>query len=118
MTEIIGSIVLVLLCLTGMVTVLQAFCGWLLSPGEEDTMIVLVPVRGHCEEAELLLRSAVHRVQRMGGKDRKILLCVDCGMDTETRAICERFCDSETIELINPQRITSYFRCNTTENDV
>ena len=96
MAELIGSVAVVVLCLVGVMTILQAFCGWLLSPRKEDTMILLVPLRGHCEEAEMLLRSAVQRVRNMGGKDRKVLLCVDCGMDTESRAVCERFCREDS----------------------
>lgn len=106
------------LCMLGMLALLDGVTGWLLSPEREDTLLVLVPVRGHREDAELLLRSAVHRVQRMGGRDEKILLCVDCGMDEETRCICRSLCEEEGAELINPERITAYFRCNAPENDV
>ena len=119
MAEIIGSVCVVVLCLIGVTTVLQAFGGWMLLPRKENTMILLIPLRGHCEEAELLLRGAVQRVRAMGGRDRKVLLCVDCGMDEESRAVCVRFCDeNEEMSLVAPEEITEYFHCKTDAHDV
>lgn len=119
MTEMICGFLLMVLCMVGMVSLLQSFCEWLLSPGKENRMIVLVPLRGHCEETEFLLRNAVARVRRMGGKDDKVLLCVDCGMDEETRDLCIRFCTGHPeMLLVRPEEIPVYFRCKSGENDV
>ena len=54
--EILGSALLVLLCLTGLTALLQALNRWLLSPGKEHEMVMLVPVRGAQPDAEQLLR--------------------------------------------------------------
>ena len=49
--------------------------------------MIIVPISGHNEEAELLLRSAASRVKWMGDTQQKVI-CLDCDMDEETRAIC------------------------------
>ncbi|MBQ9082871.1 MAG: hypothetical protein IJY28_05160 [Clostridia bacterium] len=115
--EALGGIVLAVLCIAGMTWILQLVCDWLLSPEEDTPMIMLVPIQGHCEDAEMVLRSAVHRIRQMGDGTH-ILLCVDCGMDAETRVICSRICMDEAVPLIEPERITSYFRCNIGKDDV
>ena len=119
MREIVGSVLLVLLCAAGLTAVLQSFCTWLLAPGKEKAMLRLVPMRGHCEDAEQVLRSAVQRVRAMGGADRKTLLCVDCGMDDETQEICARFCaDRPGMKVIVPEEISAWFHCNAPQDDV
>ena len=67
--EILGSALLVLLCLTGLTALLQALNRWLLSPGKEHEMVMLVPVRGAQPDAEQLLRGdlSVTEVADMSG---------------------------------------------------
>ena len=117
--EILGSALLVLLCLTGLTALLQALNRWLLSPGKEHEMVMLVPVRGAQPDAEQLLRGAIQRLRAMGGADRKTLLCVDCGLDDETQEICARFCaDRPGMKVIVPEEISAWFHCNAPQDDV
>lgn len=74
-------------------------------------MLIVVPVTGHDEEAEFVLRSAAQRAKWMGGKDEKRVLCVDCGMDEETRHICETICrEYRFMEIVTPEELGSRFR--------
>ena len=119
MREIVGSVLLVLLCAAGLTAVLQSFCTWLLAPGKEKAMLILVPMRGHCEDAEQVLRSAVQRVRAMGGADRKTLRCVDCGMDPATRDVCARMCAAhDGLFLVKIEEISAHIHCNPEENQV
>ena len=117
MMEIFGGIVLAVLCIAGMTAMMETLCDWLLQPEKEDPMIVLIPMRGHCEDAEAVLRGAVYRMRRWN-TENPLLLCVDCGMDAETRVICSRICMDADIPLVEEEKITSYFRCNRAEDDV
>lgn len=117
--EILGCSLLVLLCLAGLTALLQALCRWLLAPGKESEMVVLVPIRGHCTDAEMVLRSAIRRIHEMGGSDRKMLLCVDCGMDEETHNVCERICSERSgAFLVKIEEVSSYLHCNSPENQL
>ena len=117
--EILGSALLVLLCLTGLTALLQALNRWLLSPGKEHEMVMLVPVRGTQPDAEQLLRGAIQRLRAMGGADRKTLLCVDCGMDPATRDVCARMCAAhDGLFLVKIEEISAHIHCNPEENQV
>ena len=58
--------------------------------GVGDGILVLEPMSGHCEDAEFILRSAARKTQLSGFGSR--IICVDAGMDRETRRVCELVC--------------------------
>ncbi|HIS69464.1 MAG TPA: hypothetical protein IAA58_08910 [Candidatus Gallacutalibacter stercoravium] len=88
MLEVIGGVLGVFLMLLGFVEIFKhAVLLILRMKGEKEIMIV-VPVRGHNEEAELLLRSAAERVRWAGDMRDSRVICLDCDMDEETRKIC------------------------------
>ncbi|MCI8497177.1 MAG: hypothetical protein HFE85_02850 [Clostridiales bacterium] len=89
--EAIGQIVLLILVLLGLVYLMRLLMMKLLSPGQENDFLVLVPVYGHREDVELMLRSAAARA-RWFGKRRMIVTVLDCGMDEETENLCRRLC--------------------------
>jgi hypothetical protein len=111
MLEWFGNIVVVLLGLIGVTELVRLIVFWMLSPGRGEKMLIVVPVTGHDEEAEFVLRSAAQRAKWMGGKDEKRVLCVDCGMDEETRRICETICrEYRFMEIVAPEELENYFR--------
>lgn len=88
MLEAICGIIGMILVILGLVEVVQIVTFWVLQTKEEREILIVVPIAGHNEEVEYLLRSAAAQVKWLGSKYQKIL-CVDCGMDTETRLICQ-----------------------------
>ena len=111
MLDWLGSVAVVLLGLIGVTEVVRLIVFWMLSPGRGEKMLIVVPVTGHDEEAEFVLRSAAQRVKWMGGKDEKRVLCVDCGMDEETRHICEAICrEYRFMEIVQPEELGERFR--------
>lgn len=117
--EILGSALIVLLCLTGLTALLQALNRWLLAPGKEHDMVMLVPMQGVQPDAEQVLRGAIQRLRAMGGSDRKTLLCVDCGMDPQTRDVCARICGAhDGLFLVRVEEIPAHIHCNSAENQV
>ena len=94
MLETISAIICVLFIIIGLVEVFRSIVLFVLRPKGEDTAMTIVPICGHNEEAEYLLRSAAARVKWAdNGRERRVI-CLDCGMDLETRMICEKMVHS------------------------
>ena len=94
MLETISAIICVLFIIIGLVEVFRSIVLFVLRPKGEDTAMTIVPICGHNEEAEYLLRSAAARVKWAdNGRERRVI-CLDCGMDLETRMICEKLVHS------------------------
>ena len=88
MFEIIVKILFVLFALVGIAELFRMFLFWLLKTKNQGELYLVLSVKGHDEEVEISLRSALERVKWMRGSEVR-LLCVDCGMDEETRRICD-----------------------------
>lgn len=103
MLDSIGILLGVLLSILGLVEVCRVITLWILRTKEENDAMMIVPIRGHNEEAELLLRSAAARAKWTGGSRLQRVICLDCGMDEETRVVCETLSQDFTfIELRTP----------------
>lgn len=98
MFDIIGKVFFSLLAVVGMVELFRALLFRMLRTGNPGRLFLVVSFRGHDDEAELALRSAAERVKWSGYSDVRVL-CVDKGMDAETRGLCEMVC-GESSEII------------------
>ena len=45
-----------------------------------------------CENAEYILRSAAAKVKWISRGRNDCVICLDCGMDDETKRICQKIC--------------------------
>ncbi len=79
----------VFLVILGLVELFRMAAFQLLRTKGENDIMIIVPVYGHNEEAELLLRSAAARIKWTGGMSQQRVVCLDCGMDEETKEICD-----------------------------
>lgn len=106
MLEILFKIVFVLFAVLGMVEAFRLFLFWLLKTKNPGKLCLVVSISGHDEDAELVLRSACERIRWLpDGKTE--LIVVDCGMDEETRRICEMAClDLPEIRLCRPDEVS------------
>ncbi|MGN1043280.1 MAG: hypothetical protein ACI4PR_00550 [Acutalibacteraceae bacterium] len=61
-----------------------------------------VPINGHKEDIEFIIRNIILELKKAHKIYTSKIIFIDCGMDKETRKICEIFCKnySETINLI------------------
>ena len=106
MLETIGIILGIFLGIVGLVQVVRTVTLWFLRPHGKNAGILVVPIKGHNEEAELLLRSAAERVRWMSGGRPQAVVCMDCGMDSSTLAICASVCaDYPFMELHHKQEV-------------
>ena len=89
MFDIIGRTLIALLAVIGLVESCRMVYYWLLRAPHPGRLYWIIPVEGHDEQAELRLRNALEHLNTVGGVQNKWILCVDYGMDEETRQICE-----------------------------
>lgn len=105
MVAVLLKIVFVLFAVLGMVEAFRLFVFWLLKTEKPGKLYLVVPMGGHDEEAELVLRSACERVRWLPGGGAELLL-VDCGMDEETRRICDMTCaDLPELQFCRPDEV-------------
>lgn len=118
----IGGVLLTFFLLLGVLVGLRQAMHWLFDRPLENVVWVPVSFQGHVENAEMQLRQAVHRLQTWPGD--KVLLCIDCGMDEETRRVCELFAqDFPVCRVVTPDEVASLCsfeesNCNPGKNQV
>ncbi|MCI1964671.1 MAG: hypothetical protein LKJ17_00845 [Oscillospiraceae bacterium] len=107
MFEIFIKIVFVLFTILGMVEAFRIFLFWLLKTEKSGKFCLILTMTGHDEDAELVLRSACERLRWMPDRQAELIV-VDCGMDEETRRICELTCfDLPEICLCRPDEVNN-----------
>jgi hypothetical protein len=85
--EIICKVIFVLVAIVGIADIFRVLMFWLLRTKNEGKLYLVISIHGHEEETEFILSSAIERIKFMPGKDKR-LICLDKGMDEETRKIC------------------------------
>lgn len=104
MLEVLLRVILAFFCVAGVVAVFRMVWFHLLRTRNSGSFYLILPISGHDEEAEMSLRSAAERIKWIGSEAR--LLCVDRGMDEETRSVCEFACrDYPEIEICRPEEL-------------
>jgi len=104
--DMISKIIIALFVIIGLTEFCRTLIMWLYKPRHAEKITIIVPIEGHEEEAELILKSAVEKMRWMGGQGKKQLICVDCGMDDETREICTIICNRYPfVEICNVQQL-------------
>lgn len=91
-------VIFIILSIIGLVSVVRKIIMWLLKY-DEDEIITVIPIKGHCENVEYRIRCAYERANWSSENHR--IICLDKGMDNETRTICNKVCDRFGIEIIN-----------------
>ena len=91
LAESIGAGIVLLLAVYGCVQGVRQAVLRLLRPPKHPAGLWFVPVSGHREDAEYLVRSLSAR-RRWGGEGTEVCL-VDVGADRETRAVARRACE-------------------------
>lgn len=88
MLRLICDIVCVFLLILGLVEVIRFIIIKLMVVKKDRDELVVLPIYGHNEEAELLLRSVATKIRWNDLDCEKLIVCLDCGMDEETKHIC------------------------------
>ena len=101
--QILLTIVL-FLAIFGCAELIRLLALRILSPSRGAKEILVIPVAGHLENIEYIIRSAaVRRNWGRCAKNRPVLL-LDAGMDEETRRLAEVACTAvKGVDLYTPQ---------------
>lgn len=90
-------VVFVILSILGLVSIVRKIIMWLLKY-DDGEIITVIPIKGHCENIEYRIRCAYERANWSSENHR--IICLDKGMDAETRILCNKICNRFGIELI------------------
>lgn len=89
MFQLIIFAIFIFLIILGLVEIMGIIALAFLGMKKRSGAMIIVPISGHDDEAEFLLRSAAMRVKWMPKICKRKVICLDCGMDAETRQICK-----------------------------
>lgn len=71
---------------------------------------IIVPIYGHDEDVEIHLRSLIAAIRWSDSCKIEQLICLDCGMDNETRIICDRLHNEyDFLQIYTPQEYLNSF---------
>lgn len=87
MLETVSTISFVLLAVVGAADLVRYVIYRLLRTKNSGRLYLILTLHGHEEGAEIMLASAIERLSWITGENKKVI-CVDCGMDEETRKVC------------------------------
>lgn len=105
MLETVLTIAFVLLAVAGAADLVRYLAHWMMKSDNPGQLYLVVPIRGHEEGAEIMLTSALERLQWTAGENKKVI-CVDCGMDEETNKVCRIIAaHNPGIEICTPEEL-------------
>lgn len=89
MLEVVFSIFVLCLAIVGMVEIFRIISLTVFKTKDDGNAIFVIPMFGHNEEAEMILRNAVSNLKWLNSVVDRRIVCLDLGMDSETRYICD-----------------------------
>lgn len=108
MPEMIFKCLFAVLAVIGLVEVIRTIFLHILKAEHSGRMILVLSLSGHDEQAEYRLRTALERAAWSCGKVQ--VVCIDRGMDEETRRICEMICvDNPSAILCTPEEFQKFW---------
>ncbi len=88
----LSAVLLVVFAVMGVIAFVRELTYLLFLNKKDNTVMFVTPVKGKCENAEYLLRSAAAKIKWVSRGKHDYVICLDCGMDDETKGICEKIC--------------------------
>lgn len=93
MLSTIVDIFFIFLAVLGLVDLIRIIICKLFKNKGDKELIILVPIRGGKEDAEIMLRSAATKAQWVYSGSIEKVICLNCGVDEETKKICINICN-------------------------
>lgn len=91
--NVFSAVLLVVFAVIGVTAFVRDISLYLFRYKNDNSIMFVTPIKGKCEDAELILRSAVTKVKWISKGKYNYVICLDCDMDEETKKICENICD-------------------------
>lgn len=109
--NVVSAVLLVVFAVMGIIALIREITCLIFGYKGDNSIMLVAPISGKCEDAELVLRSALSKVRWTGRGKHDCVICLDCDMDDETKRICEKICNeygfaklmskSEFFEILN-----------------
>lgn len=110
MADVITGLMLVILSLTGAVSLIRFFLFRFYKSKEDKTIMLITPALNSSDDIEYTLRSCAAKVRWMGKVRPYRVICLDKGMDQTTREICTRICSEyDFITIMNTEQLNQLF---------
>lgn len=72
----------------------------------DKTVMLITPVKNQQEDIEFILRSCASRVKWMGHSGPRLVICLDKGMEKDTKSICEKVCSEyDFMSILTPSQL-------------
>lgn len=91
--NVLSAVILVVFAVIGVIALVHDLSLYLFRYKCDGSVMFVTPIRGKCDDAELMLRSTAARVRWLGCGRHNYVICLDCDMDDETRQVCEKICE-------------------------
>ncbi len=100
--EAIGLFVLIFTSLVGIFTLIRLLCDGLFGGAAEEDVITILPLKGHTEKTEYILRALMSRANHR-------IIVADFGMDEETREIVRKLkAERQNLSLLDENELEDY----------
>ncbi|MDR3179222.1 MAG: hypothetical protein LBT82_04200 [Oscillospiraceae bacterium] len=91
MFELVSSFIVALFATIGIIEVFSVVISLVFPTKIKTNIIITIPLCGHDEKVEFLLRDIITKLKWLNLTGTSKIICIDKGMDSETRRICEFF---------------------------
>lgn len=93
----------VFLAVWGLVDLIRRLEQYLLSGKERQYHIVVIPLQGHVENLEYIVRCAQSQDSWHNKANGSEIVLLDNGLDNESKAMCQTLCREGSVALCDPQ---------------
>ena len=90
--DILSATLLVIFAVIGIIAFVRELSYLIFKDKSDNAIMFIAPINGKCEDAEYVLRSAAAKIKWISRGKNDYVICLDCGMDEETKNICENIC--------------------------
>lgn len=109
MKEIIIEGAILVLCAVGSMEIIRMIILHIVDVKDKgEYSYIVLPVKGKCADIESRIRACAARVRWCDSGGAKTVICLDLGMDDETRKICEKTAsDYEIVTILTKEEFES-----------
>lgn len=109
--NVFSAVLLVVFAVIGVIAFVREVTFYLFRYKSDNSVMFVAPISGKCEDAELILRSAVAKIKWVSRGKYDYVICLDCDMDEETKKICESICyEYGFTKLLSKKEFFEYFK--------
>lgn len=104
-------IIFTFFAVVGVANIIMSLVYYLTKIKDDSSMLLVIPKIDDQIDAELVLRSAAAKVRRLGKNHPQQVICINDGLDDETKKICEYVCkDYSYIKMMSSDELSKLIK--------